>query len=885
MLMSPPADRHPRAADGPGGERAVAAAQPFQAAQSLATALRFALRELRGGLGGFRIFILCIALGVAAIAGVNSVRRAMTETIAEEGQSILGGDLAFALVNREASPAEAASIGRLGTVSVAATLRAMARKGDGVDQTLVEIKAVDAAYPLYGRLEAETAGGAIVDDARGLLARDDRGRYGALVEVPLMVRLGLAIGDEISVGTAKFTVAGVVRSEPDKVAGGVGFGPRLLIGEAALRETGLLQPGSLVRWHYRVKLASQVDDEAGLRALANGIETAHPDAAFETRSRANAAPSLKRNIDRFAQFLTLVGLTALIVGGVGVANAVRAYLDGKRDVIATLKCLGASGSFVFRVYFLQILAIAGLGIAAGLVLGSIAPPIAGYFLSGVLPIGTRAALYPAELGLAVAYGFLVAIAFASMPLGRAHDVPPTALFRDAVEPDRRLPRPRYLVLVGAALAGLAALALGLAEDRVAALLYLAALGAAFGLLRLVALGVIALAARMPSPPSAELRLALRNIHRPGAPTGSVVLSLGLGMTLLVTLALVDANLRDQIRQQLPKHAPSFFFMDVPNRQVPEFNALVRREAPDAQLVDVPMLRGRIVALKGVPAASVTPSREAAWVLTGDRGITYADSLPENSRLVSGTWWAKDYAGPPLVSFEEDIARGLGLAIGDSVRVNVLGREFEAKIANFRRLQWETLGINFVMVFSPNTFRGAPHSFLATVTWADGGTADKEVDLLRKVTAAFPVVTTIRVKDALQAVDDLVGKLADGVGAAAGVTLATAVLVLAGALAAGQRRRIYDAVVLKTLGATRRRILTAFAFEYGLVGLAAALFGLIAGSAAAWMVLSRIMGLTFALDPAVAIGSVALALAATLGFGLYDTWRALGAKAAPVLRHL
>ncbi|MBT9291054.1 ABC transporter permease [Prosthecodimorpha staleyi] len=883
--MSPSADRHPRAAGAPGGDRGVAAAQSFAAAQSLATALRFALRELRGGLGGFRIFILCIALGVAAIAGVNSVRRAMTETIAEEGQSILGGDLAFALVNREASPAEAASIGRLGTVSVAATLRAMARKGDGVDQTLVEIKAVDAAYPLYGRLEAETAGGVIADDARGLLARDGRGRYGALVEVPLMVRLGLAIGDEISVGTAQFTVAGVVRSEPDKVAGGVGFGPRLLIGEAALRETGLLQPGSLVRWHYRVKLASQVADEAGLRALANGIETAHPDAAFETRSRANAAPSLKRNIDRFAQFLTLVGLTALIVGGVGVANAVRAYLDGKRDVIATLKCLGASGSFVFRVYFLQILAIAGLGIVAGLVLGSIAPPIAGYFLSGVLPIGARAVLYPAELGLAVAYGFLVAVAFASIPLGRAHDVPPTALFRDAVEPDRRLPRPRYLVLVGAALAGLAALALGLAEDRVAALLYLAALGAAFGLLRLVAIGVIALAARMPSPPSAELRLALRNIHRPGAPTGSVVLSLGLGMTLLVTLALVDANLRDQIRQQLPKHAPSFFFMDVPNRQVPEFNALVRREAPDAQLVDVPMLRGRIVALKGVPAASVTPAREAAWVLTGDRGITYSDSLPENSRMVSGSWWAKDYAGPPLVSFEEDIARGLGLAIGDSVRVNVLGREFEAKIANFRRLQWETLGINFVMVFSPNTFRGAPHSFLATVTWADGGTADKEVDLLRKVTAAFPVVTTIRVKDALQAVDDLVGKLADGVGAAAGVTLATAVLVLAGALAAGQRRRIYDAVVLKTLGATRRRILTAFAFEYGLVGLAAALFGLVAGSAAAWMVLSRIMGLTFALDAAVAIGSVALALAATLGFGLYDTWRALGAKAAPVLRHL
>jgi putative ABC transport system permease protein len=298
-----------------------------------------------------------------------------------------------------------------------------------------------------------------------------------------------------------------------------------------------------------------------------------------------------------------------------------------------------------------------------------------------------------------------------------------------------------------------------------------------------------------------------------------------------------------------------------------------------------MLRGRVVAVNGVSAADLTPPPDAAWVLNGDRGITYSAEIPENSKLVEGTWWAKDYAGPPLVSFDADLGRKLGLKIGDAMKVNVLGREIQAKIGNFRSVQWESLAINFVMVFSPNTFRGAPHGFLATVTWPDGGTAEKEIGLLKKVTAAFPIVTTIRVKDALKAVDDLVDKLADGISAAAGVTVLTSILVLAGALAAGQRRRILDAVILKTLGATRRRLITALALEYGMLGLATALFGLAAGTLGAWIVVSRVMNLGFAFDGTVAVGAVAASLAATIGFGLVDTWRALGARPAPALRNL
>jgi putative ABC transport system permease protein len=852
---------------------------PRHGRSSRFTPFRFALRELRGGLSGFVVFVLCIALGVAAIAGVNSVRRAMVETIVDEGQVILGGDIAFSLIHREANAAEKSFLDGLGTVATVATLRAMARKTDTLDQVLVEAKAIDPAYPLYGTLEAREGG-----DARARLARQGDGSWGGLVEEALLVRLGLAVGDKVTIGTAPFTITGIIDAEPDKVAAGLGFGPRFLMSREALADTGLVQPGSLVRWTYRVRLPGGAD-AARLDAVAKAAGEQFPQAGWEIRSRLNAAPGLRGSIDRFAQFLTLVGLTALIVGGVGVANAVGAHLERKRDVIATLKCLGATGGFVVTVYFAQIMMIALVGIGLGLALGAVLPLLAGSLLSAVLPIGGRAAVYPAELGLAVAYGLLTAAAFALYPLGRAHDVPPQALFRDTVEPSRRIPRPRYLAAIAVALGGLVALALVLAEDRRIALYYLAALVGSFVLLRLVGAGIMAIARRLPRARSTELRLAVANIHRPGASTPSVVLSLGLGLTLLVTLALIDTNLRNQLVSQLPKQAPSFFFLDIPNREVPRFNAFVKEQAPSASLVEMPMLRGRIVAIKGVRAEDLKPAAGAGWVLNGDRGITHSETVPENSKLVEGAWWPKDYAGPPLVSFDQELARGLGLAVGDKLTVNVLGREIEATVGNLRSVQWESLGINFVMVFSPNTFRGAPHGYLATLAWPGGGTNADELGILKALTTSFPAVTTIRVKDALKAVDDLVGKLADGVGAAASVTIATAMLVLAGALASGQRRRIYDAVILKTLGATRRRLVVAFALEYGLLGLAAAVFGLAAGTAGAWAILSLVMNIPFVFDATVALAALFLALAVTLGFGLADTWRALGAKPAPVLRHL
>lgn len=843
--------------------------------RQLPLALRLALREMRGGLRGFYIFLACIALGTAAIAGVNSVSAAITQAIGTQGQTLLAGDVRFELTNRFATPEEMAYFESLGDVSLSTGLRSMARLADGSDQALVEARGVDGLYPLYGTLET-----APEKPAAELFAKTGDA-YGTVVAPLLLDRLGLAVGDEILLGTARLKVTATLVREPDAVSEGFGFAPRLLLSEEALRATGLVQTGSLVKNAYRIRLADPALPLAGIREAAG---KAFPSAGWSIRTADAAAPSLTANITRFSQFLTLVGLTALIVGGVGVANAVRAYLDSKRSVIAIFKCLGAPASLVALVYLAQIALIAAAGILIGLVAGALMPMVAMRFLEGILPVPAEAALYPSALLLAAVFGLLTALAFAVLPLGHARAVPATALFREQGFEARGLPGWPYLLGAGLLLAALAGLAVLTAYDRRIALVFLGAIAFSFVVLRAVAWLITALARRSPRVNSPALRLAVGNIHRPGALTSSVVLSLGLGLALLVTLTLIDGNLRRELTGSLPERAPNFFFVDIQGSELDGFRSVLKANLPEGKVVEVPMLRGRVMELNGVEVAKVTVPPEGQWVLRGDRGITYAKNVPENSTLSEGAWWPADYSGEPLVSFSAEEGKELGLKLGDTVTVNVLGRNITARIANFRTVEWESLSINFVMVFSPNTFAGAPHAWLATVI-DPGATAAEEAATLKAVTNAYPTVTSVRVKDALDVIDELVGQLATAIRAAAAVALIASILVLAGALAAGNRARVHDAVVLKTLGATRSTLIRAFSYEYLMLGLATAVFALVAGGAAAWFVVSRIMKLPSAFLPDVAVTTVLIALVLTVGIGLAGTWRILGQKAAPVLREL
>ncbi len=842
--------------------------------------LRLALRDLRGGLAGLRIFLACIALGVATIVGVNSLARSLDDGLSRDGRAILGGDASFSLIHRELSDSERAFLGAHGALSTVGDMRAMARADDG-SAALIEIKSVEPSWPSVGAAEFSPP----MSPHEALALRD--GVYGAAVEEALLERLDLKIGDRFAVGALQVEIRTLIVSEPDRLGAGIGFAPRALIAEDALRATGLIQPGSLVRWTTRVLMGGGAapPPQATVKAFLTDAQTAFPEAGWEARDRANVSPSFSKNLDRFTEFLALIGLTSLVVGGVGVANAAQGFVERKRSTLATLKSIGATGGEIVAVALIEFLGVALIGVAIGLALGAALPFIVGALFGAIIPFPLAPSIFPGELALGLVYGLLTALVFSIAPLGRAHELPVSALLRGVVEPPRAWPRRRYLAASALAALALAGLAIAESAEKRLAVIVVVATILGFLALRLVALGVMALARRAPGAGGVEWRMALANLHRPGAMTPSVVLSLGLGLAVLVTLTLIDSNLRGQLRQNLPGETPSFYFLDVRSAQIDGFRQFLAKKAPQAKIVEAPMMRGRFVKIGATRAEDVKAKENVAWVLEGDRGVTYAETPPDGSVITSGQWWPKDYAGPPLVSMEEEIADGLGLKIGDPVTVNVLGRNITASIANLRKVNWRSFAINFVLVYSPDTFKGAPHTFLVTAAFPKDIGTPAEVALLKETAHDFPSIAALRVRDALQAVEAIVAKLAVAIRSASGVALSTSVLVLAGALAANRRTRIYDSVVLKILGATRIRLLIAFLIEYALLGAVTAAFGLAAGAAAAYAIVTRVMQLDFAFSWPAALGAALAALLLTVALGLLGAWRILGQKPAAFLREL
>lgn len=840
--------------------------------------LRLAVRELRNGFSGFGVFIACIALGVAAIAGIGSLAGGLQSSLLAQGQAILGGDLSVGLVHRRAAPEQQAFFRRQGVISEVASLRTMARPAAGQSVALVQLKAVDSIYPLYGTLALTTVDGEPVD-AKKL---HDPGT--AYVEDLLLSRLGIAVGDSIRIGEGDVRVAGLISAIPDQLSGRPAFGPRVLMSVKTLESTGLVQPGSLIRWKYRMRLDQAAGDEtAALKKIADDIETTFPDAGFSIRTRTDPNPNLRRGIERFAQFLTLIGVTTLLIGGLGVANAIATYLVKKREVIAAFKCLGASARLILWTYLTQILLLASIGIAAGLVIGATVPALAAWAYGDALPL--EIALTPSigALGLAALYGALTALLFALWPLGQARDVSPTVLIRQNAAGEGDRPRlPYILASIGAAL-GLVAVAVLSAEMMLLALYV--CLGLTAILLVYLGLGwlIQRMARRMPRPKRTEFALARASLASPGGLARHVTLSLGTSLALLATVALVDHSLTTEFETGLPEESPDYFILDIGKDQIAPLEKLVREKVADARFEQAPMLRGRIVSLKGIEAEKIKASQDAAWVLNGDRGLTFADELPVSSKLVQGEWWPKDYQGPPLVSFASDIAFGLNLSVGDRVVVNVLGRNIEAKIANLRAVDWESLSINFVMVFSPNALAGAPYRLLATVVLPDGTGSQAEGQLVQKVSEAFPNVTAIRVRDAINAFKAIADQILTGIRAAGGLTLLVGAIVLAGAMATSHRRRIGDAQIFKTLGATRRRIVTAHLIEYALLGLITGAAALGLATAATYLVLTFAMDATFSFSLRAILEAIGLAMILVMGLGAFGTWRVLSTASARGLR--
>jgi putative ABC transport system permease protein len=843
----------------------------------LALAVGLAWREQRNGLAGFYVFIACVALGVAVITGVGALADALAASFERQGETLLGGDVTLSRPHQPLEGEARAWLWRQGRVSESASMRAMARQPGGEEQALVELKGVDEAYPLVGqvRLSPERS-----------LAATIRSEPGAVIDPILLERLGLSVGDKLSLGRIDVPIVATILAEPDRLGERLTVGPRVLVSIDTLRRTGLIDPGSLVTWRYAVKLdgpAAGAGARGALGAFRQRIKETMPEGGFTVRDRRNPSPQLTRTLERLRQFLTLVGVTSLLVGGVGIANAIATFIDRRRKIIATFKSLGATGDIIFTLHLLQILLVSAIGIALGIALGLLIPVALNAMIGDVLPIRADFAVGMRSLLTAIAYGILVSLLFTLWPLGRAEEVRAAVLFRDEVAPEPTLPRRRIILLTLATASALAAFAILTSESRLLALYYCLGVVGVFAVFVGLAAAIARSARHMPRPRRPELALAIGNLGAPGGLTRSVVLSLGAGLSLLVTVAQVDHAIVFELTGRLPNDSPNYFVLDLKVSELDAFNALVGRDAPLAKIQQAPMLRGRLVKLGDRPAEQVKAAPEAQWVLNGDRGLTYAATVPEGSSLVAGSWWPPDYAGAPLVSFDAELARGLGLDIGDSVTVNVLGRNVVARIANLREVRWESLNLNFVMVFSPNTLSGAPHSLLATVTLPRDASLAAEASLARDIGRTFPAATAVRVKDALEALNIVFGRIMVAVRTAGSVTLLAGAVVLAGALATAQRRRIQQAVILKTLGATSGRILLSHLIEYLLLAFCTSFISLLIGSLAAWATLHRVMEIefTFSAPTAASISLLAIVMVALLGG--FGTWRVLQAPPVPYLR--
>jgi putative ABC transport system permease protein len=820
-----------------------------------------ARRDLHRSLQGLRLLFLCIFLGVATLAAIGSLTAAITGELATRGQVILGGDVQVGMSQRQASAAERAAMERAGQVSETIRLRSMARSPDGA-AVLAELKGVDSLYPLYGALEV---GG------RSVRAPAPDEIY---IAPELGERLSLQAGGRLRFGEAEFRIAGIIAEEPDRVGEGFTLGPVALVSMDGLRRTGLVQPGSLYDTRYRLRLPASADPEA----VAEDLKERFPASSWELRDRDRAAPGANRFFDRMGQFLTLVGLAALVIAGIGVSNGVASYLRQKQDGIATLKMLGATAGDIGRVYLVQIGLVTLLAVGAGLLVGAMLPPLAIAIAGDLLPVQPGLRLHPLPLAVSAAYGLLMALIFVLPPLGRARLLPVATLFREMVA-ERRRPDRRTIVLVLAAAALVVALAVGTSDNRLFAASVLGAVVGVIVLLMALGWAVRRVARGLPRPRRPLLRLAVTGLHRPGAQTVGLVVALGLALSLFVTLAAVQTSLSAEIARAVPDRAPDQFVLDVPAVERGRFEAIVREAAPRSELNVVPNLRGTITAYGETRVADLEELPEGAWFLRGERGVTYSPTVPQGSDVVEGAWWPADYRGPPLVSLDREAAEILGLGIGDTITVSVLGREIEARIASLREIHWDTMGFNYIMVFPPSTLASAPHNLAATIS---GDTA-RQPALTRALLAAFPSVSIVDVGELISEVGTILDQMAAAILVAASVAVLAGIAVLIGAIAASRQARSYDSVIMKMLGATRRQILAAQALEYGLLALVVAAASLGFGVAGAWFVIVQVFEFGWRPDWAVILGTLLAGSVLTLGIALLGSLPLLRLRPAAALR--
>ncbi len=893
--------------------------------------LSMAWRETRAAWRHFLYFFICIALGVGSLVGVALFAANVEQAVTREARGLMGGDLEIRL-SRPMSEKGLTVLRSLATRGIVTThaseLVAMAAGMDSGLTQIVELKAVEAGYPFYGTLKLDPdrplsellslSGSScerVADSSRSPHPSPLTPHgpcYGAVVQESLLIRMGLSVGDRLKIGQATFTITGLIRKEPDRIANAFSLGPRVMISRDGLAAADLLKPGSRVRERYLLRVPPAMMAQPLVYELRGRLAG---ESARVTTYR-DAQPQLKQFLDQLTRYLGLIGLTALFVGGIGVATTVQAFVREKLHTIAILKTLGADSSTVVRTYLLQAILLGAVGSLAGAALGiglqgMLPPLLSGSFASNLLDqiefttTLSRASLLPFLKGIAL--GILTTLLFTLWPLLGVREIRPALIFRREVTARstqasagaawwpvwkhalQQYDRVRVLTAVEIAI-GLAALSIWQAGSWRVGFLFLGALATAVTVLLLAALLLIHSLKLVPSPRSLAVRHAVGNLYRPGSQAAGLMVSVGIGVMVIVAVSLIERSLVHQIGESRPTEAPTFFFIDIQPDQKDAFQHLIRDRTGGRSPEVIPLVRSRLHAINGQAARAAEEGvqegeqkREGRknWYLTREYVLTFLPQVPKDNVIIKGTWWQPgETPSKAFVSIEEEAARNLGVDLGSSVEFEIQGATVSAEVRSIRKVEWGNFSTNFYMILSPGSLEGAPFTYVGTVRVAP----EEEVPLQQAVVAAFPNVTAINIGDVLDSFARILERLSLAIRAVAVFCILSGAIVMAAALASTRYRRLYESVILKALGATRGLIARSFAVEYALVGAAAGFIGIVLSGVLSWAILHFILDIPWTFQPDILATGFALTVLLAVAAGFLSTFRILDQRPLGVLRH-
>jgi putative ABC transport system permease protein len=819
--------------------------------------LRLALSELRHGWRHFSVFIACLVLGVAVMAAVGMMSRAIDAALEREAQSLLGGDIEVS-TGAPLSAEQLAELESLGRVSHVITLRSMMQHGEL--PTLIEIKAVDATYPMLGALELHES-----TTPEEALSGD-----GIIADTSLLSQLDIPLGTEISIGNASYHIRATIRKEPDRAVQIFNFGPRVLMTHEALARSGLLSPLSLAKYRYRVLLNAPEQHSA----LAEQLTAKHEKDSWQVSTGTDGNATLKRFINQLTAFLTLCGIATFLIAGIGIGSSARAYLQKKSHTIAVMKMMGATRGTILKTYQLTLglLALGGgaIGVAVALVAAHFLLPLAE--TSGALLLPALTAAW---------YGLLITFLFSMPALLGTPEVRPAILFRSRTATmSYRMNQKLLGILFGLISLILTTMILSI-RDTVLVLGTAGLITAAF-LLFGGSAALVKRAARHIHPRRPWLKLALGNLHRPGSTITTVMFAIGISLTVLVALTLTEANFQARITSVAEEKAPTLFMMDIQPHQKESLQQVLSDAAGAENVMLQPMLRTRITALAGQPVMVENIAEDVRWAVRSDRGLSYSATQPKNAVISQGEWWAADYTGEPLVSVDERFLDGMGLKLGDTITLDVLGEPITARISNARRIDYTTFQINFSLMLSPGVVEDYPQTWLATVHQKHDPEAEKQ--LLRQLAREFPGITIIRTAEAVTLVREVMGYISAALRVAVLISLIAGMLVLASTLRAAMEQRMYDTAVLKVLGARKRDILKTYSAEWTLLALITSAIACALGTLGSWLVMLRFPGEGFSIMPEVTLLTAAGAIIVVWTTGYLSNHQLFRLRPARLLRN-